>query len=124
VATGSPFDPVRLDGQQYRIAQCNNAYIFPGLGQGVIAAGARRVSDAMFLAAAHAVADSCPVEGDPADLLPPLESIVRVSRRVALAVARAARAEGLAGAGPAEDLPGRITGRWWEPRYRRLRRRR
>ena len=123
VATGSPFDPVSLGGRTHRVAQCNNAYIFPGLGQGVVASGARRVSDAMFLAAARAVADAG-AGGDAEGLLPPLEEIVRVSRRVALAVALAARAEGLAGPWGPEELEARIAARWWEPRYRRLRRRR
>jgi malate dehydrogenase (oxaloacetate-decarboxylating) len=125
VATGSPFADVSQDGRTFRIAQCNNSYIFPGLGQGVIASGARRVSDAMFLAAARALADVSPARHDPtAPLLPPLDEIVPVSRRVALAVAAQAQAEGQIEACPPEALARRIDARWWEPRYRRMRRRR
>ena len=88
VATGSPFADVAHDGRTFRIAQCNNAYIFPGLGQGVIASGARRVTDAMFLAAARALGDASPARTDPdaRACFPPLEEIVPVSRRIALAV--------------------------------------
>jgi len=122
VATGSPFADVVRDGKRFRIAQCNNSYVFPGLGQGVIASGAQRISDTMFLAAARALADESPAQADPtAPLLPPLEQIVSVSRRVALAVARQAQADGLIAAASSEDLERRIAASWWEPRYRRMR---
>jgi malate dehydrogenase (oxaloacetate-decarboxylating) len=122
VATGSPFADVVLDGRRFPIAQCNNSYIFPGVGQGVIASGARRVTDRMFLAAARALAGASPAQADPTmPLLPPLDQIVPVSRRVALAVAAEAQAEGLIAAGSTEDLEQRIAARWWEPRYRRMR---
>jgi len=125
VATGSPFADVVLDGTRFHIAQCNNSYIFPGLGQGVIASGARRVTDAMFLAAARALADLSPARNDPtAPLLPPLEQIVPVSRRVARAVAAEAQTEGLIAPGPSDDLDRRIAAHWWEPRYQRMRPRR
>jgi malate dehydrogenase (oxaloacetate-decarboxylating) len=125
VATGSPFADVVQDGRRFRIAQCNNAYVFPGLGQGVIASRARRVSDAMFLAAARALADAAPAQSDPtAPLLPPLEQIVSVSRRVASAVATQAQADGLIEPCSPEDLAPRIAAHWWEPRYRRMRPRR
>ena len=82
IATGSPFDDVSYGGRRFPIAQCNNSYIFPGLGLGVLAAGAKRVSDAMFMAAARALADCSPASHDPAgSLLPPLSESRRVSRR-------------------------------------------
>jgi malate dehydrogenase (oxaloacetate-decarboxylating) len=124
VATGSPFADVSHDGRTIKIGQCNNAYIFPGMGQGVIASGARRVSDTMFLAAARALAECSPAPTAPgAPLLPPLEEIVRVSRRVALAVAAEAQRQGLADPCSPEELGRRIDARWWTPRYRRMRRR-
>jgi malate dehydrogenase (oxaloacetate-decarboxylating) len=122
VATGSPFDDVVQGGRRFPIAQCNNSYIFPGLGQGVIASGARRVTDAMFLAAARALASASPAWTDPTQpLLPPLDQIVSVSLRVAAAVAEEAQAEGLTAPASAEELERTIAARWWEPRYRRMR---
>ncbi|MFN8017157.1 MAG: NAD-dependent malic enzyme [Acidimicrobiales bacterium] len=105
VATGSPFAPVTIDGTTHVIAQSNNAYIFPGVGLGVRAVGARRVSDAMFMAAARALAEASAPAGESAPavsstptspgaagggggggamvdaILPPLTSIREVSRR-------------------------------------------
>jgi malate dehydrogenase (oxaloacetate-decarboxylating) len=76
----------------------------------------------MFLAAARALAGASPAQADPtAPLLPPLDQIVPVSRRVALAVAAEAQAEGLIAGASAEDLERTIAARWWEPRYRRMR---
>jgi malate dehydrogenase (oxaloacetate-decarboxylating) len=122
VAAGSPFEDVVLNGQTFPIAQCNNAYIFPGLGQGVIASGARRVTDTMFLAAARSLADASPALRDRnAPLLPPLSEIVAVSRRVAGAVAAQAMAEGLVEPSSRDELDRRIGARWWEPQYRRVR---
>ena len=122
VATGSPFDDVAYGGRRFPIAQCNNSYIFPGLGLGVVAVGARRVSDAMFMAAARALADASPTRRDPAGpLLPPLADSRRVSRAIALAVAAAARREGLAENSRAEDLERLIDAKVWEPRYLPLR---
>ena len=73
IGTGSPFPPVRRDGHEFRIDQTNNAYVYPGIGLGAIAAKARRISDGMFLAAARTIADMSPAKRDPqANLLPPL----------------------------------------------------
>ncbi|WP_306463193.1 malic enzyme-like NAD(P)-binding protein, partial [Klebsiella pneumoniae] len=58
VATGSPFDPVLHEGKTYPIVQCNNSYIFPGIGLGVLAANARRVTDEMLMESSRALA-SC-----------------------------------------------------------------
>ena len=125
VATGSPFPDVVLDGQTYKIAQCNNAYVFPGLGQGVIASGAPRVTDGLFLAAAHALAGAAPVPGTVgAPLLPPLDQIVGVSRQVALAVAAEAERQGLVASRGRAEWERAIAARWWEPNYVALRRRR
>jgi malate dehydrogenase (oxaloacetate-decarboxylating) len=91
IGTGSPFPPVTRDGNPFRIDQTNNAYVYPGVGLGAIAAKARRISDGMFLAAARTIADLSPAKHDPqANLLPPLAEIRKVSFQVATAVGRAA----------------------------------
>jgi malate dehydrogenase (oxaloacetate-decarboxylating) len=118
VATGSPFDPVTLNGVTYTIAQSNNAYIFPGVGLGVRASKANRVSDAMFMAAAHALAASVDAENIGESLLPPLADIRSVSRRIAVAVGAQAQAEGLAPATTPEDLADAIDSLMWRAEYR------
>ena len=124
IATGSPFAPiVRGDGATQFIAQSNNAYIFPGMGLGVLAAGARRVTDEMFMAAAEELARHSPALADPAAaLLPPVAELKPISRKIALAVARAAVAEGVAPENDDETLARLIDERSWEPRYRPYRR--
>lgn len=122
VATGSPFADVSHGGRTVRIAQCNNAYIFPGVGRGVVSSRARRVTDEMFLAAARALAGCASARDDPdAGLLPPLDEIGRVSRRVAEAVGAEAIHQGLAPRTPPEELARRIEAGWWQPRYRPMR---
>jgi malate dehydrogenase (oxaloacetate-decarboxylating) len=118
VATGSPFQDVVCNGHSIRIAQCNNAYIFPGVGLGVIASAARRVTDSMFVAAARALSELSPVHQNPAAaLLPPLEKVREVSRHVAIAVARQAQAAGLAPTISDGDLLARIDAAMWTPDY-------
>jgi malate dehydrogenase (oxaloacetate-decarboxylating) len=118
IATGSPFDDVTYRGRRFPIAQCNNSYIFPGLGLGVLAAGARRVSDAMFMAAARALADCSPASRERAGaLLPPLTESRRVARAIAVAVAAAAQRDGLAPVCPAEEVEQKVDARIWQPRY-------
>ncbi len=118
VATGSPFDDVSYSGRRFPIAQCNNSYVFPGLGLGILAVGARRVSDAMFMAAARALAGCSPAGPDPAEpLLPPLAESRRVSRAIALAVAAAAQRDGLAVPCRSEELERLVDAKIWQPRY-------
>ncbi|MGH8178037.1 MAG: NAD-dependent malic enzyme [Steroidobacter sp.] len=118
VATGSPFDDVQYQGRRFRIAQCNNAYIFPGVGLGVIAVGASRVSDEMFVAAARALSELSPAHRDPtAALLPPLEHIRAVSRHVAIAVAKSAQGSGLAPTISDDELAQRIDAKTWTSKY-------
>jgi malate dehydrogenase (oxaloacetate-decarboxylating) len=78
------------------VAQANNAMVFPGLGLGVAVSRARRVSDGMLTAAAHAIARIGASDGPGAPLLPPVENLRAVSAEVGIAVARAAEKEGLA----------------------------
>src|SRR6202042_2033229 len=97
VGTGSPFPPVEYGGKTFAIDQTNNSYIFPGMGLGILAAGARRVSDAMFMVAGKAVAEMSPAATDnQGRLLPPISQLREVSMAVAKAVARQAQADGLA----------------------------
>jgi len=97
VATGSPFAPVSYGGKKIPIAQCNNVFIFPAMGLAVAAAGASRVTDMMFLAAARALAgDSPALKDSSAALLPALTDIRRVAAEIAVAVGLAAQKDGVA----------------------------
>ena len=118
VATGSPFDPVEHDGVTHVIAQSNNSYIFPGVGLGVVAVGARHVSDGMFMAAAHALADAVPPGSPGAPVLPDLDGIRGVSRRIAIAVARVAQDEGLAAHDRPDQVEQLVDAAVWAPEYR------
>jgi malate dehydrogenase (oxaloacetate-decarboxylating) len=126
VATGSPFPDVPStitgDAKPRPIGQCNNAYIFPGVGLGVIASGARRVRQEMFLVAARTLAEMSPLLKDPAGpLFPSLAEIRDVSRRVAVAVGAEAQRLGVADSTTQAELERRIKGKMWEPRYARYR---
>ena len=116
VATGSPFEPVPYRGVSYRIAQANNALVFPGLGLGVTACRARRVSDGMLAAAARALAGLAEADSPGAPVLPPVTSLRTVSVAVAAAVARAAQAEGLARV-RLDDPEEQVRRAMWVPAY-------
>jgi malate dehydrogenase (oxaloacetate-decarboxylating) len=118
VATGSPFAPVSYGGRTITIAQCNNVFIFPAMGLGVVASGARRVTDAMMLAAARALAGNSPALKDSsASLLPPLTDIRRVAVQIAIAVGIEAQKEGLAPKTTEDELRQRVTAAQWTPAY-------
>jgi malate dehydrogenase (oxaloacetate-decarboxylating) len=119
VATGSPFDPVVHEGTTYRIAQANNALIFPGLGLGVTVARARRISEPMLAAAADAVAGLSDAGTRGAALLPPVDNLREVSATVAVAVARAAVADGLAEV-ELHDPIQQVHETMWQPEYPRV----
>ncbi|MEZ5094507.1 NAD-dependent malic enzyme [Nocardioides sp.] len=116
VATGSPFGSVDHGGVRYQIAQANNALIFPGLGLGVAACRASRVTDGMVGAAADALAGLVNAYRPGASLLPSLGELRMVSATVAVAVARAAEAEGVAEA-PLTDPVQQVFARMWQPEY-------
>lgn len=118
IATGSPFPDVPFEGRELRIAQCNNAYIFPGLGLGVIAAKARRVTDGMLMAASRTLAAQCPaLSNESADLLPLLDDLPRVSVEIATAVGLQAQAEGVAAPTSEGELRDRIERYRWHADY-------
>ena len=100
----------------YRIAQANNALVFPGLGLGVTVCRARRVSDGMLAAAAEAAGRPVRRGHRGAAVLPPVTSLRTVSAAVAVAVARAAQAEGLARA-PLDDPDEQVRRAMWAPAY-------
>ena len=119
IATGSPFEPVNYQGKLYNISQCNNSYIFPGIGLGVIAAGATRVTDSMLIASSNALADCSPLLQDPnADLLPDLNEIQQVSKFIAFRVAKAAMDAGVAAVMSDGALREAIEANFWKPEYR------
>jgi malate dehydrogenase (oxaloacetate-decarboxylating) len=123
VATGSPFSNVSDNGRSIRIAQCNNSFIFPGVGLGVIAAHARRVTDEMFLAAAFALSELSPARSErAAPLYPSLEEVRNISRRVALAVGTEAQRSNVADETSAEELSRRVDDAMWTPVYVPLKR--
>ncbi|HEX9066116.1 MAG TPA: NAD-dependent malic enzyme [Streptosporangiaceae bacterium] len=118
VAAGSPFGPVDYEGTRYEIGQANNALVFPGIGLGVIAARASRVTDGMLAAAAHAVAGLTDTSVTGAPLLPPIEALRQTSIAVAAAVARAAWQDGVARTFLEGDLASHVRDLMWQPRYR------
>jgi len=124
VATGSPFEPVELNGQLIPISQCNNSYIFPGLGLAVIASQAKRVTNNMLMAASHALAhyNKEHAETDKKALLPPLSSIRAVSRFIAEKVYLQAIEDGVAEAATDEHISAAIEQNFWQPEYRNYRR--
>lgn len=119
IATGSPFAPVNYQEKIHHISQCNNSYIFPGIGLGVIASGAKRVTDNMLMASSNALADCSPKLQDPqADLLPSLDYLQSISKQIALKVALAAIEDGVAPKVSIEDLQLAIEHNFWTPQYR------
>jgi malate dehydrogenase (oxaloacetate-decarboxylating) len=122
IGTGSPFEAVKVRDRDICIDQTNNSYVFPGLALGIVASKSRRVTDAMFMTAARALAALSPVEKDKnASLLPPLAESRRLSRAIAAAVARQAIAEGLSDLNDA-DVEDAVDANVWDPKYVRYER--
>ena len=117
-ACGSPYDPVKLDGKTFVPRQGNNSYIFPGIGLGAIASGTRLITDEMFMAAAHTLAQLVSeADLDQGSLYPALPRIREVSARIAAAVAEVAYKRGLAAGPPPKDLLAYVQSQMYDPRY-------
>jgi malate dehydrogenase (oxaloacetate-decarboxylating) len=118
VATGSPFAGVKYGGKSIEIAQCNNVFIFPAVGLGLLASQARRVTDKMMLAGAKALGDHSPALRDPAaSLLPSVKTIREVALEIAYAIALKAQEEGIAPACEPETLRQEVIESQWIPEY-------
>jgi malate dehydrogenase (oxaloacetate-decarboxylating)(NADP+) len=117
-ASGSPFDPLNVDGRRFVPRQGNNSYIFPGVGLGAVAVQASRVTDGMFMVAARALAETVRDEDlAQGSLFPALARVREVSARIAAAVAEVAFAEGLAGIERPADLGAWVETQMYHPEY-------
>jgi len=118
VATGSPFDPVVFNGRRHVIGQCNNVFVFPGVGLGALISEASRVTDSMFLAAAKALAEfTSTLDSNDGSLYPRLRELRRVSHLIAFEVAKTARDEGLGRSMDDRELKAAIAEICWFPDY-------
>ncbi len=118
MATGSPFAPLEWKGKTLYTSQCNNMYIFPGVGLGALVAKAPKVTDAMFLAASRAISRMVSTEQEAQGmLLPEMKDIRKVSAAVAKAVAVEARDAGLGRMLDDETYAKLIASAQWNPQY-------
>ena len=117
-ACGSPFDPVKQNGQTFVPRQGNNSYIFPGVGLGAIASGAQRITDEMFMAAAHTLAhDVTETDLAQGSLYPALPRIREVSGNIAVAVAEVAYRRSLSTGAVPSDIAARVKAQMYDPHY-------
>jgi malic enzyme len=124
VATGSPFEPVEVDGRARLIGQANNAFCFPGIGLGAIVSETREITDEMFLEAAEACAAATADERlEQGALFPPASELRSVSRAIAERVVAAASAGGFGRGIPGDEVAAAVERMMWHPRYMPLRRR-
>jgi malate dehydrogenase (oxaloacetate-decarboxylating) len=127
VATGSPFPPVKYEGKEYEIGECNNCLVYPGIGLGCVLSRAERLSDEMIVAAAHGLAELSPALKDPEKaLLPDITEVMPTSVNVAMNVIQQCVKEGL---NRVKDIPEDegelrtwIEEQMWKPEYRPLQR--
>lgn len=119
VATGSPFEPVMFNGKEHIIPQCNNSYIFPGIGLGVVAVGAKRITDEMLMVASETLAAASPrANTGEGSLLPPLTQVEALSKKIAFNVAKKAIEQSVALEISDEKLASLIERNYWLPEYR------
>jgi malate dehydrogenase (oxaloacetate-decarboxylating) len=117
-ATGSPFKPVDVNGQKRTVSQCNNLFVFPGIGLGALVSGTSRITSGMFMAASRAISEMIsPGQLESGQVLPDISEVRKVSTRVALAVAGVARDAGLGIKAEDEKLLTMITNAMWNPSY-------
>jgi malate dehydrogenase (oxaloacetate-decarboxylating) len=118
MATGSPFAEVEFGAKRIHTSQCNNLFVFPGVGLGALVAKAPKVTDEMFLAAARALCGMVTAkQRAEGRLLPEMADIRRVSRTIAKAVAIQAREDGIGRLFEDEELEKLVAKAQWEPRY-------
>lgn len=123
IATGSPFAPVTYNGRRHEISQCNNSYIFPGLGLAVIACNISTISDEMLMKASDVLAEySQTFSRNNSQLLPPLKDIANLSKLIAFSVSKVAFAQGYALSLDDDELLTAIDTNFWIPEYRNYRR--
>lgn len=119
IATGSPFTPISFNGNTYVIPQCNNSYIFPGIGLAVVAANITRVSDEMLMIASEVLAAESPLmKTGQGSILPPLTDIASLSKKIAFGIGKLAQEQGLAEVISDEQLQENIEDNYWMPEYR------
>jgi malate dehydrogenase (oxaloacetate-decarboxylating) len=118
VGTGSPFEPLSVGGKKMSITQTNNAYVFPGLALGIIAARARRVTDRMIKAATEELVRNLPTLKDKqAMLLPPITDSRKLAKLIARAVGKQAIQDGKTQIADEHELNGEIDAMIWKPVY-------
>lgn len=118
IATGTAFPAVEYQNRQVLIAQCNNALVFPGIGLGIMAVKAKRLTKSMMWTAAHTLSQFAPSKKDSFQpILPSLDNAQSVAKAIAVAVAKSAIDEGLAQINLNADLHEIIETIFWEPRY-------
>ncbi len=117
IATGSPFQPVSYNNKTYKIGQCNNVFIFPGLGLGALISEATQVTEGMLLTAAETLAAHSPALKDPTQsLFPTIESVRSISKKIAISVAQRAIDDGVSTIS-SSLLEKRLKEMMWEPSY-------
>ncbi len=117
-ATGSPFPPVSIGKEKRFVSQCNNLFVFPGIGLGALVSGTPVITDQMFMDASRAISDMItPQDLEQGKVLPAITDVRSVSAKVALAVAKVARNTGLGLRADDEHLKTMIASAMWDPKY-------
>ena len=122
IASGTLFKDETYQGKTYQFGQCNNFYIFPAMGLAVVATGAKRVTNTMFIAAAKTLSGYSPALQDPThSLFPNPSNIPKIAKDIAFHVAKQAMTDQVAPKMPDEDLKEKIDKTYWDPNYSDIR---